>query len=59
MDAKWADAGELGHVYFRRAGTIDDAEELAFARAIVAAAGPVVTDSWELDSSSGDRARRE
>lgn len=35
-----------------------DTEELAFARAIVACAG-LVTDSWELDSSRGDRSKVE
>lgn len=59
MDAKWADFGELGHVSIRWAGTIDDAEELAFARAVVAMAGPFATDSWGLDSSRGDRAKVE
>ena len=58
MDAKWADYGHLGRVSCRWHGTAHT-EELAFARAIVAAAGPVVTDSWGLDSSRGDRAKVE
>jgi hypothetical protein len=52
---RWADYGELGSVRFKWSGTIDDDEELAFARAVVAAAGPFVTDSWALDRSRQDR----
>jgi hypothetical protein len=53
---RWGDFdGELGSVTFRWTGTIGDDEELAFARAIVAAAGPLVTDAWELDRSRRDR----
>jgi hypothetical protein len=59
MDAKWADFGELGRVSLRWPGTTPDTEEFAFARATIARAGPLVTDSWELDSSSGDRSKVE
>jgi hypothetical protein len=52
---RWADWGELGSVKFKWTGTIDDDEELAFARAVVAAAGPFVTDFWALDRSRQDR----
>jgi hypothetical protein len=52
---RWADFGHLGLVTFRWSDTIDDAEELAFARAIVAAAGPVCTDAWELERARRDR----
>jgi hypothetical protein len=52
---RWADWGEFDSVRFKWSDTIADAEELAFARAIVAAAGPLVTDSWELDRSRQDR----
>jgi hypothetical protein len=51
---KWADFGHLGSVTFRWSDTIDDAEELAFARAIVAATGPLATDAWGLDRSRED-----
>jgi hypothetical protein len=54
---RWADFGHLGAVTFRWAGTIDDPEELAFARAIAAMAGPLVTDAWGLDRSREDRAK--
>jgi hypothetical protein len=56
---RWADFGELGRVSIRWAGTIGDPEELAFARAVVAAAGPLVTDAWELDRSRRDRSKVE
>jgi hypothetical protein len=53
---RWGDFdGELGSVRFKWAGAIDDVEELSFARAIVAAAGPLVTDSWDLERSRRDR----
>lgn len=56
---RWADFGHLGACSIRWAGTIDDAEELAFRRAIVAAAGPRITDSWLLDRSREDRVKVE
>jgi hypothetical protein len=59
MDAKWADFGEFGHVSIRWAGDMGLTEEFAFARAIVAASGPIVTGSVELDSSRGDRSKVE
>jgi hypothetical protein len=60
MDARWADFGEFGHVSARwNDGQIRDAEELAFARAVAAAAGPICTDSWSLDTSRGDRSKVE
>lgn len=37
-----------------RSGTIGDDEQLAFAHAVVAAAGPFVTDSWGLGRSRQD-----
>jgi hypothetical protein len=52
---RWADYGELGSVKFRWTGTIYDDEELAFRRAVVAASGPFVTDSWSLERSHQDR----
>ena len=53
---RWGDFdGELGSVRFKWSGTISDDEELAFARAVVAAAGPFVTDAWELERSRRDR----
>jgi hypothetical protein len=42
MDAKHGDWGKLGAVRSRWTGPIDDVEELSFARAVVAAAGPYV-----------------
>jgi hypothetical protein len=51
---RWADWGELGSCKFKWTETIDD-EELAFARAVAAASGPFVTDSWVLDRSRQDR----
>jgi hypothetical protein len=53
------DRGKLGSVRARWVGPIDDAEEFAFGRAIVAAAGPFVGDSWEHEGSRGDRAKVE
>ena len=55
---RWADFGHLGAVTIRWAGTID-AEELAFRRAIAAAAGPFVVDAWGLDRSREDRVKVE
>jgi hypothetical protein len=53
---RWGDFdGHLGLCRFRWTDTIDDLEELAFARAIAAAAGPFITDSWALDRSRQDR----
>ena len=53
---RWGDFdGHLGLCRFRWTDTIDDLEELAFARAVAAAAGPFVTDSWALDRSRRDR----
>ena len=52
----WGDRGKLGSVRARWVGPIDDTEELAIRRAVVACMGPFVEDSWELDSSRGDRA---
>ena len=53
---RWADFdGELGSVKFKWTDTISDDEELAFARAVVAAAGPFITDSWDLARSRQDR----
>jgi hypothetical protein len=55
---RWGDFdGELGSVRFKWTGAID--EELAFARAIVAAAGPLATDAWDLDRSRQDRGKVE
>jgi hypothetical protein len=51
---RWADWGELGSVTLKWTGTISDDEELAFARAVVAAAGPFVTDAWGLARSRQD-----
>jgi glycerol-3-phosphate dehydrogenase len=42
-------------VRFKWSGVIDDDEEEAFARAVVAAAGPFVTDAWALERSRQDR----
>jgi hypothetical protein len=56
---RWADFGHLGSVTFRWSDTIEDPEELAFARAIVAAAGPLATDAWGLDRSREDRVQVE
>ena len=55
---RWADYGEFGSVKFRWTGRSDD-EELAFARAIVAATGPLATDAWDLDRSRQDRGKVE
>lgn len=55
MDAKHGDWGKLGAVHSRWTGPIDDIEELSFARAVVAASGPFVTDSWALGRSRQDR----
>lgn len=53
---RWGDFdGELGSVRVKWTRTIDDEEELAFARAVVAAAGPLATDAWGLDRSRQDR----
>ncbi|HEX6581617.1 MAG TPA: hypothetical protein VF195_12200 [Actinomycetota bacterium] len=49
---------ELGSVRFKWSGTIDDEEE-AFARAVVAASGPLITDAWDLDRSRQDREKVE
>jgi hypothetical protein len=54
---RWADYGHLGLTTFRWTGPID--EELSFARGIVAAAGPLYTDAWELERSRPDRAKIE
>jgi hypothetical protein len=51
---RWADWGEFGSCKFGWTGRSDD-EELAFARAIVACAGPLVTDAWDLERSRQDR----
>jgi hypothetical protein len=53
---RWGDFdGELGSVHSRWTGPIDDIEDLSFRRAVVAAPGPFVTDSWALDRSRQDR----
>jgi hypothetical protein len=52
---RWADRGHLGLVTVQWSDTVDNPEQLAFARAIVAAAGPIATDAWGLDRSREDR----